>query len=280
MATVLYEAWDHRWLGTATIDWTDASGAHSVDITSADIGTSGRSGLFSHLALTAVDPKDRSGSTLNLGFASFAAILQSKMDAATANTITVTFNETNLAYVFTTDAVGFGMTLTGSDARNRMRRILGFSGDVAFNPNAVQISSDARPFYLVRAAVDAKSGFVPPTMIGDEMKTRRAGSAIYTLGATRPARSSRWEHRHEPKAAVQRRFAVADTLVGGASWTYEDFLEHAAKYGVPCVVKDGTESMVFYAPDGFGESSVQYARPDYDGNETVRIRATSVAGYL
>lgn len=277
MATFLWQAWSHRWLGTATLDWADDAGAHSVSASGSSVGTSGAAGLFSHVALTAIDPKDRSGSTLNLGFPAFAPYLQTTMDAATAQTPTCVFDQATGLYTLACNGAVFSLTLTGTTARDIMRRILGFSGNKS---GATSYTSDTRPFYSIRTAVDAKTGFRAPSMISEETHWRRASEVAYSLSSTRPTRSTQWEHRHEAKAAVQRRFAVADTVVGGASWTYEDFLEHAASFAVPCVVKDGTESMVFFAPDGFVESAIAYARPDYDGNETVRIRAATVAGYL
>lgn len=269
MATDLHQGFDFRWLGTATIDWVDASGAHAVSFSS---------GQYAHLAMTAVDPKDRSGSSITTGFSAFAAALQTAMDAATAQTVTVAFNASTLAYTIAVAAGTIALTLTGSTARDKMRRILGFTGNKGAAASQV---SDMRPWYVVRATIDGRTSYDQSAVRDDQIVTARAEDGrLYALGPTRLVRQARWEHHFEPKAAVHSRFAVADTLAGGASWTWEDWLNHAARYGVPCVAKDATESMVFYTSKPFGRQSFRRRQRDIDPQQIVTIDAESVIGYL
>jgi hypothetical protein len=266
MATVLYQGWDHRWLGTALIDWEDDDGSHTATFAT---------GKYCHLSLAAVDPKDRSGTTIDLGFPSFAAALQSAMNAETAETVTVTFDPSTLAYTIAVSGALFELTLNAL-----ARRILGFTLTTTYS-GATSYTSTMRPWYLWRAAIDGTTAYDQPVALADVVKQRRADDGtFYTAAPTRIVREASWEFRHEAQAAVHRRFAVADTVIGGASWTFEDFAELAARFAVPCVKKDAQESVVFFMPRGFVRGSLDIPGKTLLSNQTVRCRADSVVGYL
>jgi hypothetical protein len=266
VATDLYQGWDHRWLGTALIDWEDDAGSHTATISS---------GKYCHLSLAAVDPEDRSGSTIDLGFPSFAAALQSAMNAETTETLTVSFNTTTLTYTIACTGAVFELTLNAL-----ARRILGFTLTTTYS-GATSYTSTMRPFYVWRAAIDGMSNYDQPAAIADAVKARRADDGtVYTVAPTRIVREASWEFRHEAEAAVHRRFAVADTTLGGASWTFEDFAEHAARYAVPCVKRDSRESVVFYMPRGFVRGAFDVPGKTLLSRQVVRCRAESVVGYL
>lgn len=272
MSTVLYQTWNHRVIGTATIGWSDAAGPHSVSISSTTNG-----GRLSHIDLSAVDPEDRSGSTLDLEFHAFATELQSAMDAATSETVTVAFSTTTLAYTLTCTGGTFDITFNG-DAGARMRRILGFT---ASQFGAGPHGSNMRPWYLWAAAIDGRARYDQPAMREGDIKRRFAdGGQMYSVGPVRPVYQARWAHQFEAKADVHRRFADADTLASGASWTAQDFLDHAARHAAICVIKDSTESMVFYTGGGFDRSAVTRSRPDSDLHQIVSVNAESIIGWL
>lgn len=278
MTQALFQAWDHRSFGTATINWTDTSGATSVSVTSASIGTSGSAGLFSHSAFVSVDPKDR-GAVRNLGFAALAPFLQTTMDAASGQTITVTFSEATQAYTLTaTTGAVFSLTFVG-DAGTRMRQLLGFTGN---KTGAMSYTSDCRPRFCIRTAIDGQAEFRRPSIIEGQYHSRIAdGGKPYAVGPVRLAKTARWEHQHETKAAVFQAFAVADTVVGGAHWTYEDYLDHAARFAVPCMVYTTItgEAVIFYALDGFDADVAALHRADYHDRWIVRVTASSVVGF-
>jgi hypothetical protein len=270
MATDLYQGWDHRWLGSAIIDWEDDAGSHQVEINASSDVT-----RFCHLSLASVDPMDRSGTTIDLGFVSFAAILQSLMNAETTETVTVTFSTTTLAYTIACTGAVFELTLNAL-----ARRILGFTLTTTYS-GATSYTSTMRPFYVWRAAIDGTSSYDQPVAIADVVKSRRADDGtFYTASPARIVREASWEFRHEAQAAVHRRFAVADTTIGGASWTFEDFAEHAARYAVPCVKRDSQESVVFFMPRGFVRGALDIPGKTLLSRQTVRVRADSVVGYL
>jgi hypothetical protein len=268
MATDLYQGWDHRWLGTATLDWTATEGARSVSFTT---------GRYCHLGLTAIDPEDRRGTTIDLGFEEFAPALVAAMDAVTADNHTITWDPALLRYTFVVNG-NFplnSVVATGNAARETMRRLLGITANGSYT------ASDMRPWYVVRAEIDGRSNYDQPAMPDDVIRTRRASDgSIYSIGPTLVPREASWELRFEEKKHVQRRFADADSLAAGASWTYEDFLEHAAKYSVPCVIRDSVESMVFQMDTGFSRGAFARSRPDMDPMQIVKMRAASIRGYL
>ena len=269
MATTLYEGWDHRWLGTATMTLTDSNGANVVSITT---------GTYCHLSLAAVEVDSRSVSTINTGFTAFAAALQTAINAACTLDYLVTFSGDSLEYQIESDLGGSFTLAFGAGAGDIMRRILGFT---ATTGSAVVHSSNARPWYLVRAEIDGRSNYSLPlartgqirTAIGDD-------AAIYSLGPTRLVKTSKWEHAFEQPARVHRYLSVADTVVGGVSWTWEDWMDHAARYSVPCVIVDSVESLVFRTSVPFEGNAARRRKKDAEPQQIVAIDATAIVGRL
>jgi hypothetical protein len=267
MPTDLYQGWDHRWLGTATIDFTDDSGPHTASITT---------GRYAHLDFTAVDPKDRRGVTINTGFDDFATALQTAMDAATAQTVTVSWSATNGQYTIACTGAVFTLTFTGAPGAT-MRRIIGMHAD---RTGATSYVSSMRPWYFVRAAIDGRTAYDQATVKDDQIRaSMSADGTLYTLAPTRLITAARWEHHFEAKARVHSRFADADTLNGGVSWTYEDFLNFAARYSVPCAIRDSVETLVFRTQVPFSRSSVRRRTADADPHQIVVVVADSIVGY-
>lgn len=268
MSAVLYEGWSHRRLGTATIGWTDASGAHTASITSANNG-----GRMSHLDLSAVTLDTDDGGTVDLEFHAFATELQAAMDAQTAQTVTVSFSTTTLAYTITVGGGTFSTLVWSGSAGTLMRRILGLSASAA--PSAGSLVSDQTPRFIWSAAVNGRAAYQQPAAIEGQTVSRRAGGGqLYSLGPSRPIREARWEHRFEANEDMHRRFGATD------AWTAEQWIEHASIYAVPCVIADDTESMVFYTGRGWVREAFARSRPDSDLHQTVRVNAESIVGYL
>lgn len=267
MSTTLYQGWNHRTLGTATIGWTDASGAHTASITSATNG-----GRLSHIDLSAVELDADAGGTQDLEFHALATELQSAMDAQTAQTVTVSFSQVTLAYTITIGGGTFSTLVWSGNAGTLMRRLLGLSSSAT--PSAGSLVSDQTPRFIWRAAVDGRAAYNQPAAIEGQTISRRAGNILYSLGPSNVVREARWEHRFEAKTALFRRFASAE------AWTAEQFADHASKYAMPCVIVDSTESMVFYGARGWIRDAFARSRPDSDLNQTFRVQAESIVGFL
>lgn len=267
MSTTLYQGWNHRTLGTGTIEWTDDDGAHSASITSAT-----NSGKLSHIDLSAVNLDTDAGGTTDLEFHALATELQTVMDAATAQTVTVAFSQSTLAYTITVSGASFTAINWPGAAGLTLRRMLGMSVSAA--PAAGVLTSDITPRYIWRAAVDGRAAYNQPAAIEGQTISRRAGSMLYTIGPSQLVREARWEHRFESKTTLHRRFATAE------DWTAESFVDHATKYAMPCVVVDSTESMVFYSGRGWVRDAFARSRPDSDTHQTFRVTAESIVGYL
>lgn len=265
MSTTLFQAWNHRWLGTVSIGWTDASGAHTASIST---------GLLGHLDLTAINLDTDAGGTTSLDVTTLAVALQAAMDAQTAQTVTVTFDASTLRYTITVGGGTFSTLVWSGSAGTMMRRLLGISASAA--PSAGSLVSDITPRFIWQAAINGRAAYQQPAMSEDQIKSRRAGGGqVYGIGPTRPIREARWEHRFEANDHLHRRFAAS-----ADDWTAESFLEHAALYAMPCVVADDVESMVFYMPRGWGRDAFARSRPDSDLHQTVRVHAESIVGYL
>jgi hypothetical protein len=269
MATDLYEAWDHRWLGSATLTLTDSNGANVVTIST---------GKHCHLSLAAVNIDARDAAVLDTGFSAFAAALQTAINAACVLNYTVAFSATSLEYEIESDLSGsFTLTFAGA-AGATMRRILGFA--VSTGSSNLH-TSDMRPWYVMRAEIDGRAAYdLPLARAGQVRAAVGDDAAIYTLAPTRLIKSSKWEHRHEQPKHVHREQADADTLAAGRSWTWEDYLDHAARYAVPCVIKDATESLVFRTRVPFESGAARRLRADTEPRQTVVINATAIVGRL
>lgn len=253
------------------MSWTDSAGTRSVSMSTAD--NSGRYCLRDLSSVT-YNSKLASG-TVDLEVHAFITDLVAKMDAQTANTVTGSFNTSTLAHTIACTGGTFSFTFSGG-AGDVMRRILGFTGNKS---GQTTYTSDMRPWFVWRAAIDGRTNYQQPAMVDDQLSQRFAGSQGYAIGPTRPVREARWEHHHEAKEDVHRKFADADTLASGASWTFEDWAETAALYGGPIIAESSTETQVGWATHGFGRASFDRSRKDYDGNQTVRV-AMRVEGYL
>jgi hypothetical protein len=121
---------------------------------------------------------------------------------------------------------------------------------------ATTYASQITPRYIWQAAIDGRAQYSQPTMREGEYSRRFAdGGQMYTAGPVRPVYQAQWAHQFEAKADVHRRFSASD------DWTAHDFLDHAARYAAPCVIKDATEAMVFYCGTGFDRGSRARARP-------------------
>ncbi len=139
MTLRFFATWKHEKVGTATMAITDTSGTYSFSI------TTGRS---SHIGLTEV--LSENGNTSNIA-SKFADVLETALNAASAVTYTVTFNESTLAYT-----IAAGGTFSMNSGTNAlMWKILGFN-QIAHS-GATSYTSDVRPYYLLDVAVGGKS---------------------------------------------------------------------------------------------------------------------------
>lgn len=269
MATDLYQGWDHRWLGTATMTVTDSVGASVVSITT---------GSYCHLSLAAVTPDARGASAIDTGFDDFATALAAAINALATDTITVAWSTPSLAYTIANASTStLSISFSGA-AGDRMRRILGFTAN---RSAAATYTSNMRPWYVCRAEIDGRSAYTFPTAREGQIRSAFGDDAsLYTLSPTTLVQSAKWEHRFEQPSHVHRRKADADTVAGGVSWTWQDWMDHAARYAVPCVVRDSSGSMVFRTSVPFEANSARRRKPDADPQQIVAINAQAIVGYL
>lgn len=267
MTTSYLAAWNQARYGSATIDWTDASGSHSVTIST---------GKFNHIAPT-IYARDVNGvaQTIALGVDStFAAALQTAMDAATAQTVTVAWAVAT-GYTLTCTGGTFTITFSG-DAGTRMRRILGFTGNRSGSTSYV---SQARERFRINALIDARTNYAQPAATDGQVSTARIASGLrYHIGPTVFAKEGSWEHHFEPKRKLFRAFADADTVSAGENWTWEDLFEHAVQ-GLPVLYSAPDVSNGYVAiqlTPGFMRESFRRVRNDMDTHQIVRVNASII----
>ena len=275
MTTAYHAAWRQAREGTATIEWADASGSHSVSIST---GTYAHSGGGETVYRRLVDGSE---TTVDYGVLSFADTLQAAMDAATAQTVTVDW-AAGTYYTLTCTGGTFSITFPATAAGERMRKLLGMTGN---RTSATTYSSQTRPRFYKETQIDARTSYDQPAAIDGQVSSARAGSGlVYHLGPTAFAREARWEHHFEPRARLFREVADADTVASGHPWTWEDLFEHALQglpifHSSPDISDAGLSLYAIQVPPGFARSAFRRLKTDMDTHQIVRIEA-QMLGYV
>lgn len=273
MSYDLYQSWSHRWVGVATLTFSDGSGGPWPITTPSTLQAS-------HLALDSVATWRRDAPSVDLGYPTFASWLQTELNASpSARTYTVAFVAEALAYVITVNAGSFTMAFAGTTGAT-MRRVLGFHAGVGWSGSW---SSSMRPWYVNRPVVTARSNYRPPVVSDGQIRIARTdGGRPYGLSPASLRRASKWEHWYEPEAAMRREGATADTVAGSASWTWEDAFEHASRYGDPCIAGKGIGAPrdVFYLSSPMTEGSTRLAQKSNLSQQIVSIVADPLVGTI
>lgn len=150
-------------------------------------------------------------------------------------TYTVTFDEATMRYSFDSNTGTLALAFPGSAAGTIAKHVLGYSADVAATSSA--IVSDRRPYYAIRAAVEAPSAYSFVYEDGSNIYEDRADDGTkFGISARTLPKFLDWEQRMEVKAAPTTA-VVSGSAVGGAGieiadastevpWTWEHFVEH------------------------------------------------------
>lgn len=252
MSLLVSCAWDHARLGTATINWTDASGAHAVSVTT---------GRYSHPFAEDLWRVDVSGAQVVTNVLHFAPVLQAAMDAATAQTVTVTRSTTTGAYTMSCTGGTFNITWTGA-AGILMRQLLGFTGN---KTGAGPWTSDCTPRYLIVPRVAGRTAYTGPRKVTDIVRRARTDAGdVVAVGPTYLPHVARWEHHFEAEEHVFLGRADADTVVGGHQYTWDSLDEDAYSRGELVMIEDSASPS-----DSFGFKMLSGATEE---NKARRVR--------
>lgn len=213
--------WNFSVLGTTSISVAESGGGTAT--------ASFSSGKYAH-----TDIKSLMGGT---DYDDFAGALQSALNtsSSTPRTYTVTWNATTMAYSISTSTGTVALTFTGTPGTN-MRRILGFSGNVAATALA---TSDVRPYYVISAAVGAASktaGDYEADGFAEDAYTE--GGLHFGIAAGTFPVFNDFQIPLETKAATKSIAATA-----AVPWTYQHFFQHVRNVE-PFLVADGTLNTV------------------------------------
>lgn len=225
--------WDFARIGTATIDWTDDSGAHSVSFST---------GRYAHVDIASVTQFGSGGGTVSTSSDVWIDALRAAMDAATAQTITASRDTTTGYYAIGCSGSTFSINFVGG-AGTIMRRLLGMTGN---RSGLTSYPSQCLPRYTIRTHVDGRTGYTGPRKQGDVVQQWRTDAG--TLGSLGPSyvpRLARWEHHFETPGHVWAHLADADTVSGGQQYTWEHLSEDAYQRGEFVALEDTSEPMVF-----------------------------------
>ena len=184
------QEWDFAEYGSVDITWTDDSGGHSITAIS--------TGKYRHLT-TAADSlthPDGGVAIANTANAYFAAYLQTQMDAATTETITVAYSNTTNRYTITCTGAVFTVTW-GAGAESRLKQLLGYSGNISSSPAVATLA----PYYTIEPGKNAITGWTEPEAVPDAVTSRVTSSAdLITVGPARIPYQARVEFAFESDA--------------------------------------------------------------------------------
>ena len=254
MSLFVSNAWDFKRFGTATIDWTDDSGAHTFSITT---------GKYSHPAAVTLNLYDQAVTSYATGITEFRAALQTGMDAATAQTITVA-RSAGLYLITCTTGATFAITFTGP-AGLLMRQLLGFTGN---RSGALSYMSQAYPRFQMMPVHQFRTAYTGLRHMPGAAKTHMtdAGRRRGFKPTTMPM-GARWEHHFETDARVHRHKADADTVIEGHQSTWQAFYEDAGAASDLCFIEEtgaGRDQFGFQLVDAnLDESKLRRVRPGF-----------------
>ena len=137
------QEWDFARYGSVDITWADDSGgAQSISAVS--------TGKYRHITSAANSLTHPDGGTAiaNSTNVSWAPVLQTAMDAASAQTLTVTYSNATNRYTLTCTGSLFTITWTTA-AEIRMRNLLGFSATCS---GATSYTSTRAPYFTRQLA--------------------------------------------------------------------------------------------------------------------------------
>lgn len=245
MALRILAGWDFAKIGTNTIRIVETTG------TALSYSISYSTGTYCHESLSSV---------LTGLYSRFSTKLQSDLNTVSASqghsyTFTVTYSSS--AYTYTINANNFLFNLffdgtSGTDARHT----IGFTGS---KTGASLYTSDARPYYVIGAAVGARSrvkrDYEPPGLVSGAIS---AGGTHYAIAPQASIKQYDFTTTFETATAVFKASAVA-----AVPWTYEHLWEHC-RSDEPLYSHDGTEGIVHYMrPDG-AHFDHELEQPDWD----------------
>ena len=216
------QEWDFARYGSVDITWTDDDpGSHSI----AAIST----GKYRHITSAADSLTHPDGGTAiaNTANASFAAALQTLMDAQSAQTITVTYSNTTNRYTLAASGATFAITWAAG-AETRMRNLLGFSANLS---GATSYTSTQAPYFSIEPGKVAITGWTEPEAVPDAVTSRVTSSAdLITVGPARVPYQARVEFPFETDAQT---FTQYETR-----FSWQTFWNDAGRYGRMCYLMD------------------------------------------
>lgn len=223
------QEWDFTAYGSVDISWTDDSGAHSITAIS--------TGKYRHITSAADSLTHPAGGSAiaNTANASFAAALQTLMDAQTAQTITVTYSNTTNRYTLGSSGATFAIdwTTPADAAHLRMRTVLGFAANLS---GATSYTSTQAPYFSLEPRVVGIIGWTEPRAITDSVSSRVTASAdLITVGPSRVPYVARWEHGWETDAQTLAQFETR--------FCWERMWLDAGRYGRMCYLVDASPAV-------------------------------------
>lgn len=190
-------------------------GAFSVAVAvSAPVGTSGTAtitaGRYAHASLSATYG--------SLAYSAFRSQLQTQLNTAAAgNNFVVSYDTATAAYTIGGD-YDFTLTWTGTGGTN-LKRALGFTADLS---GADSYTSTVRPYYVINAAIAARSQFSDVYEPDDIVVEAVAdGGSPYAVSKDTEELWSDWLQYGESKAATLSASATASV-----PWTWQHFFKH------------------------------------------------------
>ena len=277
MARLVYVAqeFDLALYGAVDIGWTDDTGARSIS----DIST----GIYRH-ATSAADFLTHPSSTLmstttiaNTTRPSFGATLQALMDAATAQTPTVTYSNDTNRYTLACNGAVFSVTWSGA-AQLLMRKLLGFTGNLS---GATSYTATAAPFFTLEPR---KNAFTEPKALAavTEAVSRRrtSGGSLTRMGPVVLPHGVSWRFEQEADSATLDEFAVSP------GYTWQSFFNDSARHGRRCYFVDygppvgSTQRWVFQLmSDGFDSGTHRRTVANLRDRWTIDVEANVIGRY-
>jgi hypothetical protein len=184
----------------------------TATMTFAGFSVSVSSGRYAHLDLSSYDS----------ACTSFAAALQAAAVTAGATNALVVYSRAAHTYTLSNGGGSFTITFGATTAGKVMQRILGFT---VLTSTGASHTSGVRPYYVLVPAIDGRSRYTALRHEARSTRRQTDDGRGYVNGPTEPVYSGRWEHWHEPLAAV---FAYAASP--SAPWTWEHLWLHAGRW--------------------------------------------------
>jgi len=226
MAHLLFfsHEWDLARHGSVDITWTDDSGSHSI--------TEITAGIYRHPTTAANSLTHPGGGTItNTAASSWSALVQTAMDAGTAQTITCTYSHTTNRYTLAATGAVFSVTWAAG-AETRMRTLLGFAGNLS---GATSYTGTLAPYYSIEPRANALTGWTDVRAIADTVARHITSSAdLITAGPVRVPYVAKWELDHETDAQTLSEFCTSP------AYCWQDWWNEAGRYGRLCYLIDAS----------------------------------------